>query len=49
LRIEAGVAAPVFASRKGDALAERDVHDIARRAAAAAGINAPVRREGVDP
>src|SRR5215510_8941869 len=42
LRGDAGVNDPVFPSRKGGSLTERGVHDIVRRAAAAAGIEAPV-------
>jgi integrase/recombinase XerD len=42
LRGDAGANDPVFVSRKGGALTERGVHDIVRRTAAAAGIEAPV-------
>src|SRR5215510_536393 len=42
LRADAGVNDPVFGSRKGGALAERTVNDMVKRAAAKAGIEAPV-------
>src|SRR5215475_6542122 len=42
LRDDAGVNDPVFGSRKGGALAERTVNDMVKRAAAKAGIEAPV-------
>jgi integrase/recombinase XerD len=42
LRGDAGANDPLFVSRKGGALTERGVHDVVRRAATAAGIEAPV-------
>src|SRR5262245_15090221 len=42
LRGDAGANDPVFASRKGGGLAERTVNDMVKRAAAKAGIDAPV-------
>ena len=42
LRGDAGASEPLFVSRKGGALTERGVHDIVRRAAAAASIKEPV-------
>ena len=42
LRGDAGANDPVFASRKGGSLTERAVNGMVKRAAAKAGINAPV-------
>jgi site-specific recombinase XerD len=42
LRGDAGVNDPVFASRKGGALAERTVNDMVKRSATKAGIDVPV-------
>ena len=42
LRGDAGANDPVFASRNGGGLAERTVNDMVKRAAAEAGIDAPV-------
>ena len=42
LRADVGANDPVFASRKGGGLAQRTVNDMVKRAAAKAGIDAPV-------